>query len=635
MFACKFSRILTVAAVLLTAALPAVFAQTASSEGKKADDNFYPALLERLDAFSPTAPDQKIMAAIYKFRSQAQDDELRALLDNFTATGLIALNRADLYKGGVKPVMANVADFESAGLIKCKKCAGAAKEEYKCQKCGGSGQCPACKGTGWKRVSSASLMKGPSRGTHTRLGETEDEEVKCDACNRSGECPACGGEGKKERPCLACGGSGKIWDTASMVKNLAPAYEKLRSAVQARSFEAKIALSLVTIKTDAGTFYGPLFAFGGTKVVAVPARALTSITEFKLYTPSKDSLPVAGILAAKNRDLVFLDLGDIPLVNLLTLETDYKKLTVGKPVYAYGFSRENEASVCFDGKVTDAGPQNLRTTVATEKIADCAPLITDSGDLAGIFMYPIATYNNLGIAALSQENGQAVRFDNIEKTDFVSLTVEDLRQRNSALAFTQRAIKAAKEMLELDMDTLKAKRSDISEAIKRLDRAVAMIKGVKSWDVFMMAETAGELANDASTRASNLEALFGKITAYEAEQKQKAEDAAAAAAALPVETVEKAPAEVKTPPPAQKTKTNSSKKTADKATSMDELNLFAEVNWMKVGIIAGVVIVLLTVIFILMGVIQDKMRRKKLSAPPVIPDFIREMQEYERKHPQK
>ena len=55
----------------------------------------------------------------------------------------------------------------------------------------------------------------------------------------------------------------------------------------------------------------------------------------------------------------------------------------------------------------------------------------------------------------------------------------------------------------------------------------------------------------------------------------------------------------------------------------------------KILKIAAVAIVAITVIFILIGVVQDKQRKKKLSAPPQIPDFIREMKEYERKHPEK
>ncbi len=34
----------------------------------------------------------------------------------------------------------------------------------------------------------------------------------------------------------------------------------------------------------------------------------------------------------------------------------------------------------------------------------------------------------------------------------------------------------------------------------------------------------------------------------------------------------------------------------------------------------------LTVIFVLIGVIQDRARRKKLAVPPEIPDFVRDMQ---------
>lgn len=249
-------------------------------------------------------------------------------------------------------------------------------------------------------------------------------------------------------------------------------------------------------------------------------------------------------------------------------------------------------------------------------------------------MYPMAEFNSSGAISLMQNNGSALRLDNLVPTDFTSVSIGDLNLRNNALTFAKRAIQSARELLDMDNQTLALRQSSIKETIQRLDRAVAMIKGVRKWELFMMEETARELTDESEVRARNLEARIVQIEAEKRAAAQAARDAAEQG--TNVMEIVTAP-QNEDEPPAKPTK-KASAKASKKAEKTDEEGggiALQDINWRKVITIVVIAIVVITVIFVLIGVVQDKMRKNKLAEPPKIPDFIREMQEYERKHPDK
>jgi hypothetical protein len=260
------------------------------------------------------------------------------------------------------------------------------------------------------------------------------------------------------------------------------AYDALHAALKIKIFEDSIPKSIATVSADGTRTLGPVFTFGDTRVVAIPARAATGISGLSVFSHDKRPIPFSSVLAAKNRDLVLIDIGQSSIVTPLEQEAEASNLDTGRRVYAYGTSRENDMVARLDGKILAAGPTHISTSISSKSLVDCAPLITDDGKLGGIFMYPMAEFNSFGAISLMQNDGSAMRLDNLLPADFKRVAIGDLSLCNNALTFAKRAIQSAKELLDMDNDALALRQSSITDNIKRLDRAVAMLKGVRKWE---------------------------------------------------------------------------------------------------------------------------------------------------------
>lgn len=75
----------------------------------------------------------------------------------------------------------------------CAACQGSGYVQLTCSKCGGSGACSLCKGSGTMVILHVS-----------RTNET----VKCLPCGGTGKCRECGGKGSIQAGCPTCGGKG-------------------------------------------------------------------------------------------------------------------------------------------------------------------------------------------------------------------------------------------------------------------------------------------------------------------------------------------------------------------------------------------------------------------------------------------
>ncbi len=605
-------------------------------------------MLEALDALSPSNPDPKDLVTLFQMRTTLQDENLRRNIEDLVAVGFVIAKRQDLYTKRVRPALADPSRIEREGQKECPVCKGVGQNTIKCGHCGGTGHCPVCKGLGTKRVNAdMQMLKGPV-SAHQKPKE-EFKEIPCTSCKGTGDCADCNGEGTRKAGCPKCIGTGKVWDTAAANRLAMEAYDALHAALKIKLFEDSIPKSIATVSADGTRTMGPVFTFGDTRVVAIPARAAIGISGLSVYSYDKRPIPFNSVLAAKKRDLVLIDIAQSSIITPLELESKSQNLENGRHVYAYGTSREKDMTARLDGKILAAGPAHISTSVASKSLVDCAPLLTDDGKLGGIFMYPMAEFNSFGAISLIQNDGSAMRLDNIMPDDFTRVTIGDLSLCNNALTFAKRAIQAAKDLLAMDNDALSMRQFSITDTIKRLDRAVAMLKNVQKWELFMMEATAKELSNESEVRARNLEARMAQIAREETEKraaKAAGKSEVADGGTNAIETVS-APKPEDEPPakPATKTSASSGKKrSSEKArdkekTDGDDEKSFGlenlDINWRKVITIAVVVIVAITVVFVLIGVIQDKIRKSKLAEPPKIPDFIREMQEYERRHPEK
>ncbi len=629
-------------AVVMFQPAPLMAASGTSSVG---DAEASQKILEALDAFSPSSPDPKDLVALFQMRTAIPDENVRRNIEDLVAVGFVIAKRQDLYTKRVRPSLTDPSHIENEGQRECPVCEGGGHNSIKCGRCGGMGHCPVCKGTGKKRVNvDMQMLKGPV-SAHQKPKE-EFKEIPCPSCKGTGNCTDCNGDGTRKVGCQKCLGTGKVWDAAAANRLAMEAYDALHAALKMRIFEASIPESIATVSADGVRTLAPVFTFGDTRVAAIPARAAIGISGLSVYSHDKRPIPFSSVLASSNRDLVLIDLGQSSIVTPLELEKNASNLETGRRVYAYGTSREKDMAERLDGKVLVAGPVHLSSSVASQSLLDCAPLITDDGKLGGLFMYPMAEFNSAGSISLMQNNGAALRLDNLLPADFIRVTIGELNLRNNAITFAKRAIKSAKELLEMDNSTLVLRKSAMTDTIKRLDRAVDMLKGVRKWELFMMEATAKEFAEESQVRARNLEARLAQV-----EEERRAADRTAREAALEaarvaaeggtnvMETVAAPELDDDAPPakPAKTTAASSGRKNRKREESDEETDGIAGLNfnWRKIITITVVAIVVITVIFILMGVIQDKIRKSKLAEPPKIPDFIREMQEYERKHPEK
>ncbi len=617
------------------AVLNAALSFGASETSPSGDEQATRKVLETLDALSPANPDPKDLVTLFQMRTALKDGKMRQNIEDLVAVGFVIAKRKDLYTKHVRPALADPSRIEKEGQRECSVCNGSGQNPIKCGRCGGSGRCPTCKGVGKKQIKEALLIKGPV-AAHQKPSE-EFKEIPCNSCKGTGDCPDCKSEGTRTASCPKCTGTGKVWDSAAANRIATEAYDALHAALKIRLFEESIPKSIATVSADGTRTMGPVFVFGDTRVIAIPARVVTGISNLAVYSHDKRPVPFNSVLAAKNRDLVLIDIAQSSIITPLELETDASYFDTGRHVYAYGTSRENDMAAKLDGKILSTGPVHISTSVASKSLVDCAPLITDNGKLGGIFMYPMAEFNSFGAISLMQNDGSAMRLDNLVPSDFARVAMGDVSLCNNALTFAKRAIQSAKDLLEMDNEALSLRQSSITDTIKRLDRAVAMLKGVQKWELFMMEATAKELSGESEVRARNLEARIVQIQEGKRSAAQATRDAAEQGTNA-METVA-APA-IGDEAPAKPAKKTSAEKKKSKQPSDDaeEENMgiaLPNLNWRKIITIAVIVIVAITVIFILIGKIQDMNRKRKLAVPPKIPDFIREMQEYERRHPEK
>ena len=636
----RFLRALCAAAGLAWTACHAWAAQPAAQEG-----DTYGKILETLDTVSPSDPDTKNLAALFHLRAAVGDEEIRDKITTLVAAGFIAADRHELYRRHIRPVLRDPASFESNAQNICPVCNGAKTTSAKCGRCGGNGLCRNCKGAGKRRVNAQmTTLKGPS-SAHRRQDD-QFKEIPCATCKGTGACPDCDGTGTKKSDCGRCGGSGKVWDPAAVNAVARESHDALHALIKLKTFETSTSASVAVAKADGTRLFAPVFSFNGARVAALPARAVTGISSVSLRTCDEHPLPFTSILASTKRDLVLLDLGSSSLVPPLELETDALMLGPGRHIYAYGSSRENGTALRLHGKVTVSGPSHLATTLDSKLLSDCTSLISDSGRLGGLFMFPMAEFNTFGAISLTQDNGAALRLNDIQPSEFITISADDLNLRNNTLCSAKGALKTAEELLACTPSDLATKKSSVSETVKRLDRSIAMLKEVPKWELFMMEATAKELMVDCETRARNLERRLADIARMKPETKDKDGELADETEAIDEQKVsDDAPGETASAtankPAASPSRVGKAakKRAADSAgTGEDDANGaigLSRFDLYKILKIVAAAVVAITVIFILIGAIQDSQRKKKLSVPPKIPDFIREMQEYERKHPGK
>lgn len=617
-------------------------ARTAAADGKavtptrtaasaKAEDP-YESALALLGRISASKPEVQLLASLFQLRSNMDDPEIVGLLGKFVASGMIASRQSTAYLRRVRPYLKDAAELEASMMLKCSTCDGTGGIYVRCEKCGGSGLCGTCGGTGKiKYNASLTTFKKPTQA-HSKP-QDEIKEIPCKTCKGTGACPSCGKEGKRKRFCETCAGGGKVWDMAAVNAASTTAYDDLMGALRIKVHGERVAKSVVRIKSGDEAFTGPAFIFADKRVVAIPARRIVGVDAITLHASDRSPLIVDSMFAAKACDLVLLEIGETVHVTPLALEATPSMMDEGNSIMAYGLSRELGSVTKLSGKITALGSQYVATNVDSDGLADGALLLTGSGSIGAIFMCPIVEFNALGVMSLAQRNGMALRLDNLFPDDFVKISTEDHKARNAMIMEGRSAIAAAVDLLSESLEALAKRKGDISDAIKRLDTAIETLRGVRKWEVFTMAETAKEIVQDAEIRARNLEAKLVAVNEAEAEAKRVEAERVAAekeAAETTVIEAEEAPAITDDDQAAKAAAIAAARKASANARSAGgkptpPLQKDSGETVRMVIYIVVAAIVVITLLFLLIGKVMDDKRKKRAATPGVIPKFVRDM----------
>ena len=595
-----------------------------------------------LEAISPSKPDSKELVALVQMRDALPDGEIRRHLNLFAAAGFIADKRYDLYSSLARAFSRDLAQFESSARASCPDCGGNGFFARPCVRCEGRGQCPACKGSGTRRINADIYsLKGPVKA-HEKP-EPQYKEVKCDICKGTGACSGCNGTKTTHISCTTCRGTGKVWKAQAVNAQALRSHEDLCAALQIVILEATIPKSVVTARVDAGTVCGPVFTFKGKSVVALPAHALIEIAGLTLFNQDRQPIPCASFLADPTRDLVLVDIGTTSLVPPLELETDAAALNSDAFVHAFGLSRDGGIPIHRSAELRSCGLFHLETTLDSKAFIEGAPVLTHNGRLVGIAVSEKREVDAAGHAHAILANGAVLRLDNLYPTDFASVSIDELRMRNNALAFARRAIQNAAQLLAREDADLAFRKNAIADATQRLDKADAMLTYVRHWDVYAMGARAAELSQDARAKAQQLEDRLKLLVEMEAAQRAMARDARRAAAELVAEAaatngVPSPPAATNSPsPPAASASTSP----ASPAPSPDEAAAREGVETDSADdgkppltsllYILSVVATLLALLVIVANVVQNQKGKRSFKGPKDHPNYVKENEDYEKR----
>ena len=625
-----FSRAALLAAVLV--AVPALADEPAPSAGRAIDE-----ALVLLDAISPSKPDPKALAELAKMRNALPAAEVRGLLDDFVAVGLIAAKQYDLYSSYVQSHPRDDRRIENAARTSCPECGGRSFSARPCARCSGTGQCSICKGSGIRRVNAEIYsLKGPTPA-HVKT-PPQYKEVKCETCRGTGKCPKCEGEKTTRIPCATCGGLGKGWDAKTVNQLALRSHGELVGALKLAALKEGVPNSIVIVRTAAGRSTAPVFSFKGRRVVALPAHAVIEVPALSFFTRDRQPVPYSSFLADPSRDLVLADIGETSLVPPLELERSAGKLAENIPVYAFGLSHGSEQALGLSGAIRSLDPFHLATSLDSDAVVEGAPVVTAEGRLAGLVLSEKTDIDAFGRAHVAKATGAVLRLDNLYDSEFTGVSVDEVRMRNNALAFARRAISNATDLLVRNESDLAVRKNAIADATQRLVRAETMLKQVRKWDLYAMQARAEELAQDSRAKGDQLGARLAQIVAHEAEQRNlrriatrmddpsptntppssadeqsapsatNAPSATGAAVAAPARQTEQGSAarDAAAPPPTGKTLTTLLQ-------------------------ILSIATVFLALLIIVANVIQDQRAKKRFKGPHRYPNYAKENSDYERK----
>jgi len=192
---------------------------------------------------------------------------------------------------------------------------------------------------------------------------------------------------------------------------------------------SEISKSLITIEGKKKVGTGFVSRYNNKQYVFTNIHIILSNSSIKLLSIHGNSLPIKSVILSKDRDAILLEIDQNKNVPALEIEKDMDNFQNGTPIAVYGNSMGGGVNTELSGSILGFGPKNIEITADIVPGNSGSPIISKkTGKVLGIAQSIAKVKQDLVTAKtrFAEKRKFAVRVDNINASNTISLNVEDL-----------------------------------------------------------------------------------------------------------------------------------------------------------------------------------------------------------------